>query len=72
MIARWAAWSPFTNINRESEFHVDLNLFGGSKPNNPDKLLVFKVPDTKMQDELSSKHAPGTIRFLFQQGNQVN
>ena len=72
VIARWAAWSPFTSQSTESEFNVELNLFGGSQLNSPEQVLIYKVPDTKMQSQISSKQAPGSLGFLFKRGNHVN
>lgn len=46
-------------------------MYGGVKFNNPERVLVYKTPDTKMQDEFSSKSAPGKIMFRFKKGGQV-
>ncbi len=51
----------------------EIQVFGGSKLEtiNPDGRLVFKSPDTNMQDKVSSKMAPGKIAFYIKKGNQV-
>jgi hypothetical protein len=71
---RWSAFTPFAGnySSPSSEFsgRIELNMFGVEK-NNPSFKLVFKRPDTNMQDRLSSKTAPGKITFEIRKGNQV-
>ena len=63
---------------------IDLNLFGNNLVHsidrfssninqyyNPSNVLVFKCPDTNMQDKLSSKQANGKMSFEIKKGNQV-
>jgi hypothetical protein len=71
VIVRWAAWSPFSNNNLDVDNIFEINMYGGCRVNNPEKSLVFKIPDTKMQDEFSAKSAPGKIVFQFTKGGQV-
>ncbi|KAL4221030.1 Nephrocystin-4 [Mactra antiquata] len=58
---RWSAWNPFLQPNTP---HVTVGLFGGPTP-SPDGEFVYKVPDTAMQDELSSKTAGGLMAFQW-------
>ena len=46
-------------------------MYGGYSIKNPEKTLIYKIPDTKMQDEFSAKIAPGRIVFQFKKGGQV-
>ena len=47
-------------------------MYGGCRISNPEKTLIYKIPDTKMQDETSTKSAPGKIVFQFKKGGQVS
>ena len=48
-------------------------MFGsGPETLNPEQKLVFKHPDTRMQDAQSSKTAHGKITFEIRKGNVVN
>jgi hypothetical protein len=70
---RWSAFTPFVGNYSSTEFNcrIELNMFGIEKK-NPSFKLVFKRPDTNMQDKFSSKTAPGKITFEVKKGNQVN
>jgi hypothetical protein len=72
VIVRWGAWSPFLNNKIDNDGIYEINMHGGSHISNPEKTLVYKIPDTKMQDEISTKSAPGKIIFQFKRGNQVS
>lgn len=55
------------------ESRVEINMFAsGIESTNPENKLVFKRPETKMQDEHSAKAAPGKITFDIKKGNHVN
>ena len=48
-------------------------MFGtGFEAINPEGKLVYRRPDTNMQDNFSSKSAPGKITFDIRKGNHVN
>jgi hypothetical protein len=52
---------------------MEINMFGaGIETLNPDEKLVFKRPNTNMQDNVSSKSAPGKITFDIRKGNTIN
>ena len=73
MIVRWGVYSPFTNTVNPLDGRVEVNMCGsGIEGNNPENKLVFKRPDTIMQDEQSSKAAPGKITFDIRKGNTVS
>ena len=65
---RWSAWNPFLQPNTP---HITVGLVGGPTP-SPDGEFVFKVPDTKMQDEISSKTAGGLMAFQWGFGFKVS
>ena len=67
MTLRWSAWNPFLQPNTP---HITVGLVGGPNP-SPDGEFVFKVPDTKMQDEISSKTAGGLMAFQWGFGFKV-
>ena len=69
---RWSAWSPSNVITNDTEGNAELNMFGGSLKQNPESVLVFKKPDTKMQDANSAFHAAGKISFSYKSGAEVN
>ena len=71
MIVRWGAWSPFLNNKLDNDGIYEINIYGGCRISNPEKTLVYKIPDTKMQDEMSTKSAPGKMIFQFKKGGQV-
>jgi hypothetical protein len=51
---------------------IEINMFGtGFETLNPDNRLVFKRPNTRMQDNQSSRSAPGKITFDIRKGNHV-
>lgn len=58
---RWAAWTPFLQPNSP---HVTVGLVGGPFP-SPDGEFVYKVPDTAMQDKISSDTAGGLMAFQW-------
>lgn len=74
VLIRWAAYCPFTdNLNKLDQNRIEINMFGsGFESVNPGQRLVFKRPDTRMQDEQSSKSAYGRIVFDIRKGNEVN
>ena len=74
ILIRWAAYCPFTdNLNKLDQNRIEINMFGsGFESVNPGQRLVFKRPDTRMQDEQSSKSAHGRIVFDIRKGNEVN
>jgi hypothetical protein len=75
ILVRWGTYCPFAaNLNQDmDDSRVEINLFGmGKEGNNPENKLVFKRPDTNMQDEISSKLAPGRISFDLRKGGHVN
>lgn len=48
-------------------------MFGtGHETYNPENKLIFKRPETSMQDEISAKAAPGKITFDLRRGNHVS
>ncbi|XP_045161165.2 nephrocystin-4-like isoform X2 [Mercenaria mercenaria] len=59
---RWSAWNPF--LQQHNSPHVTVGLFGGPIP-SPDGEFVYKVPDTAMQDEISSRTAGGLMAFQW-------
>ncbi|XP_069120570.1 nephrocystin-4-like isoform X2 [Argopecten irradians] len=58
---RWAAWNPFL---AQSSYEIRLALNGGPSP-APDEEFIYKLPDTKMQNEQVSKTAGGILAFSF-------
>jgi hypothetical protein len=75
IIVRWGAYTPFADsLNTDiDETRMEINMFGaGTETLNPEEKLVFKRPDTNMQDNASSKSAPGKITFDIRKGNTVN
>ena len=65
---RWSAWNPFLQPTNP---HVTIGLIGGPTP-SPDAEFVYKVPNTTMQDEISSKTAGGLMAFQWGFGFKVN
>ncbi len=74
VIVRWGAYNPFArNVNNQLDGRVEINMFGGGvETHNPEQRLVFMSPDTDMQDQASSKSAPGKITFDIRKGNSVS
>ena len=79
VVVRWGAYCPFAGagLNEEmSDGRVEINMLGGvasqhPESRNPENRLVFKIPDTNMQDEYSSRMAPGRISFNIKKGTHV-
>jgi hypothetical protein len=77
IMVRWGAFCPYaTGLNEDmNDGRVEINMFGTASPNdtlqNPENRLVFKRPDTDMQDEYSSRMAPGRISFNIKKGTHV-
>jgi nephrocystin-4 len=75
ILVRWGAYTPFADsldVDMD-ESRIEVNLFGaGVETLNPDEKLMFKRPDTNMQDNVSSRAAPGRISFEIRKGNTVN
>ena len=75
-MVRWEVYCPFgRSVNTELDGRVEINIFGLSGNNqihNPVNRLVYQRPNTNMQDESSSKAAPGKITFDIRRGNNVS
>lgn len=74
IVVRWGAFCPYSNNLNEDmdDSRVEINMFGvGHEAKNPENKLIFKRPDTNMQDEYSSRMAPGRISFNLRKGNHV-
>ncbi|KAH3821253.1 hypothetical protein DPMN_123015 [Dreissena polymorpha] len=63
---RWAAWNPFL---QPTVPHVTVGLIGGPTP-SPDGEFMYKVPNTAMQDQVSSRTAGGLLAFQWGFGLQ--
>jgi hypothetical protein len=71
IVVRWGAFCPFSDSN-QLDGRVEINMFGaGIETNNPEQKLVFMRPQTDLQDQLSSRSAPGKITFDIRKGNNV-
>lgn len=64
---RWATWNPFLQPQTPE---VRLALTGGPHP-GPDDEFVYKLPDTKMQNEITSQTAGGLLFFHWAYADQV-
>lgn len=76
IVVRWGAFSPYSiGLNEDvNDGRVEINMYGASssiEARNPENRLVFKSPDTDMQDEYSSRMAPGRISFNIRKGTHV-
>ncbi|KAK3594431.1 hypothetical protein CHS0354_000253 [Potamilus streckersoni] len=63
---RWAAWNPFAQPAGPQVF---VALHGGPSQ-SPDEEFVYKMPDTSMQDALSSQMAGGILSFIWGTADQ--
>lgn len=76
-MVRWGAYCPYSAglSDDMNDGRVEINMYGASssmETRNPENRLVFKSPDTDMQDEYSSRMAPGRISFNIRKGTHVN
>ena len=75
IVVRWGAYCPYSNNLNEDmdDTRVEINMFGAGnhEAQNPENKLIFKKPDTIMQDEYSSRLAPGRISFTLRKGSHV-